>query len=129
MEPILPSTSSPVAIPGHPGVPSLFTEPPPIRDELVTETSDQQDDTVEECLPLLAGAMPDKTEFDYTPAGIPRLERADHVDFLRENLENAKFIPYDAARPWVVYWCLTGLSLLAYDVTQYRQRSVALSIP
>ena len=116
------STDQDVAVPGHPGVPPLFTELPPIQDTLITETSTSQDGTVQDCLPFLAGARPDKTEFDFTPAGVPRLERDDHIDFLIENLQDAKYIPYDAARPWLVYWCLTGLSLLGKDVTQYRQR-------
>ena len=114
--------------PGHPGVPSLFTDPPPIRDNLVTETSIKQDAAVEECLPFLAGAIPGKTEFDYTPAGVSRLERADHIDFLKDHLESARYMAYDASRPWVLYWCLTGLSLLGEDATPYRQRFVSAAV-
>ena len=111
---------SPLA--GHPSVPSLFTEEPPLKDALVTKTSTAQEETAQTCVPLLAGAIPGRTEFDFTPTGVPRLERAQHVEFLRRNLQHAKYIPYDPARPWVIYWCLTALSLLGQDVGQYRDR-------
>ena len=110
-------------ISGHSGVPILFTEPPVIRDPLITDSSIIQDETVEDCVPLLAGANPDNPEFvGYSSAGVPRLETDDHADFLIESLQNAKYIPYDASRPWILYWCLTGLSLLGRSITQYRQR-------
>ena len=118
--------TGPANPPGHVAVPSLFKTGPPIKDDLVTETSTKQDETVRTCLPLLAGPMPGRTEFDFTPYGVPRLERDQHVDFLKEHLEAARFVAYDASRPWVVYWCLTALCLLGEDVTEYRQRSKAL---
>ncbi len=107
----------------RPTVPILFKSLPPIRDDLVTETSESQDETVQECLPHLAGtAHPNKTVDDFTPHGVPRLERDDHIDFLRKAIQNARFIAYDAARPWVVYWALTGLCLLGVDVEPYREQ-------
>lgn len=106
-----------------PPVPALFTTPPPIRDDLITKSSTDQDETMEQCLPYLAGtADPDKTLFDFSPAGVPRLEREEHVQFLRAAVQNARYIPYDAQRPWCVYWALTGLSLLGQDVSEYQQR-------
>ena len=107
-------------------VPSLFKSIPPIKDNLVTATSITQDETVQCCLPLLAGATPGKTKHDFKPHGVPRLAREEHADFLKEQLEAAKFMAYDASRPWVVYWCLTALCLLGEDITEYRQRSATL---
>ena len=107
---------------GHPNVPSLFTEEPLIKDTLITKTSTVQDETAQICVPLLAGAIPGRTEFDFSPAGVPRLERDQHVEFLEKNLQHAKYIPYDPARPWVIYWCLTALSLLGHDLSSYRDR-------
>ena len=110
------------AISGHEAVPSLFTSPPPIKDILVTETSIQQEEVVEECIPLLAGAIPGKSAFDFSLSGVPRLERADHVRWLGNYIEAASSMLYDASRPWIVYWCLTGLSLLGEDIQHYSQR-------
>ena len=106
-----------------PPVPALFTSPPPIRDELITTSSEDQDETVRQCLPYLAGiADPRKSGFDFSDQGVARLEREDHVQFLTSALQNARYIAYDAQRPWCVYWALTGLSLLGEDVESYRQR-------
>ena len=106
-----------------PTVPALFTSPPPIRDDLITISSEDQDETVDRCLPYLAGiADPNKTLFDFTPRGVARLERDDHVVFLTDALQNATYMAYDAARPWCVYWALTGLTLLGVDVGKYHQR-------
>lgn len=110
------------AISGHEAVPSLFTSPPPIKDILVTETSIQQEEVVEDCIPLLAGAIPGKSLFDFSSFGVPHLERAHHVRWLRSYIETANSMLYDASRPWIVYWCLTGLSLLGEDVQHYSQR-------
>ena len=101
-------------------VPELFTSLPPIKDPLVTDTSLSQDETAENCLPCHAGT----TEFglDRNPQGIPRLNREDHVGFLSDNIQNARYIAYDALRPWIIYWSLTGLSVLGEDLTQWRDR-------
>ena len=106
-----------------PSVPALFTSPPPIRDDLITKSSTDQDETVDQCLPYLVGIVdPEKTLVDFSPHGVARLEREDHVRFLKGALQNARYIPYDAQRPWCVYWALTGLSLLGEDVSEYQQR-------
>ena len=107
----------------QPDVPTLFTSLPPIKDPLVTDTSRRQDQVIEECLPFLEGkADPTKTIFDFSAQGVARLEHEDHVAFLIDSLHHARFQAYDPSRPWVVYWSLTGLSLLAQDVSVYRQR-------
>lgn len=106
-----------------PDVPALFTSLPPIRDPLVTHTSEQQLQNAGECLACLQGvAEGGKTAFDFSSHGVPRLEREDHIEFLKDALQHARFMAYDPSRPWVVYWTLTGLSLLDQDVTLYRQR-------
>lgn len=106
-----------------PLVPTLFTSLPPIRDDLITKSSTDQEETVDQCIPYLTGrADPEKTLFDFSPHGVARLEREEHVRFLKAALQNARYIPYDAQRPWCVYWALTGLSLLGEDVSQYHQR-------
>ena len=109
-----------------PAIPSLYATPPPIKDTLSTETSVSQDETVQECLPYLAGtADPSKTQSNFASCGVPRLEREDHIEFLKDHLQDAEYIAYDAARPWVVYWCLAGLSLLGEDVESWQERSVS----
>ncbi len=101
-------------------VPELFTSLPPIRDPLVTCTSLSQDETARHCLPLHAGTS--QSLFDLNPQGITKLNREDHIEFLNGTIQNAKYIPYDALRPWVVYWSLTGLSVLGEDVGKWRDR-------
>ncbi|KAG8530915.1 uncharacterized protein KY384_004272 [Bacidia gigantensis] len=91
----------------------------PVKDELVTETSIRQDEVVEECLPLLAD----------DPLSVPHLRRDDHTAFLKDRLHNATHIAYDASRPWILYWCLTGLCALGQDVTVYRQSVIETLTP
>ncbi len=106
-----------------PPVPALFTSHPPIRDDLITKSSTDQDETVDQCLPYLAGkADPEKTLFDFSPDGIAKLEREEHFQYLQSALQNARHIPFDAQRPWCVYWALTGLSLLGEDIGESQQR-------
>ncbi|CAF9922067.1 CAAX farnesyltransferase (FTase) subunit beta [Imshaugia aleurites] len=104
-------------------VPELFTSLPPIRDPLVTDTSLAQDEILRQCLPFHAGT------FDRTPQGIPRLNQDEHVDFLSDAIQNAKHIPYDPLRPWVVYWSLTGLSVLGEDLKRWRDRVLETFLP
>ena len=97
----------------------------PIRDSLQTETSILQDEAMHECLPFLAGV--EKSEQDgtgRTTGDLPRLQRAKHIDFLHQCLEElpAAYVGFDASRPWIVYWALAGLSLLGEDVRRYRER-------
>ena len=114
----LQDSSTPVIDP--PPVPVLFTSVPPIRDNLTTETSVSQDNTVEDCVCYLAGYG--RSLFSLNTHGLPMLNREDHIDFLQDAIQDAKYIPYDASRPWVVYWSLTGLSLLGEDVEKYQER-------
>ncbi|KAI9700048.1 MAG: CAAX farnesyltransferase (FTase) subunit beta [Candelina mexicana] len=110
-----------------PQVPSLFTSLPPIRDTLGTETSKLQDSTARECLPFMRGvAERKKSPWDLNEHGVPSLERQKHVAFLHSSLGGlpAGFVGIDSSRPWMLYWALTGLSLLGEDVSQYRERVI-----
>lgn len=108
----------------QPAVPKIFTSLPPIRDPLVTETSFVQDEVVQTCLPFLAGTDSGSSPLNLNAYGLLYLERHKHVRFLHASLEAlpSGFTGYDASRPWIVYWALTGLSLLGEDVSIYRER-------
>ena len=111
----------------QPQAPSLFASYPPIKDDLETETSISQDETIKECLPFLK--CEDDGITDFNAHGLPRLKRELHIEFLEEGLADypGAYLAYDASRPWLVYWALLGLSLLGEDVTPYRDRSLISS--
>lgn len=119
--PTTPGASGPQPQGNH--VPPLFTGLPPVRDDLSTPSSELQDATVKECLPYLGGAA---GRLDYNARGVPRLIREKHIAFLRRNLGAlpAPYIGADASRPWILYWCLAGLTLLGEDLSSYRERLV-----
>lgn len=106
-----------------PKVPPVYIKCTPVQDDLQTSSSTIQNSTVEECLPYLTG---DGTRglFDFDVHGLPSLDRLKHIEFLHDCLGDlpSAFVAYDAARPWVLYWSLVGLSLLGEDVHQYRSR-------
>lgn len=118
-------TYRPVLIEPSAMIPEIFTRPPLVRDVLQTDTSEVQDDTVQLCLPFMDGDGQDGLG-NYNEFGVPRLDRPRHVKFLRASLESlpGSFVGYDASRPWLLYWCLNGLTLLGEDVTSYHQRLV-----
>lgn len=109
----------PGLVPGH------FLRPPPLQDELTTATSESQQETLAQCLPLL-GAVgdPSRNPFEFNEHGVPELRKEEHVDFLQENLSQfpAPFVGLDASRPWLVYWGLMGLYFLGEDVTLRRRQ-------
>lgn len=110
-------------------VPDLFTSLPPLKDSLETQTSRVQDETVHDCLPLLAAVHdPTRNLFDFNSHGLPWLEREKHVRYLHNCLRKlpAGFVVHDASRPWILYWVLAALCLLGEDVQQYRTRFIAL---
>lgn len=108
-------------------VPDLYTTLPPIKDTLTTDTSISQDNVIQRCLSHLSAAG--RSVFSVNGQGIPSLEREDHIDFLHYTIENARYIPYDSVRPWVLYWSLTALSLLGENVETYQQRYAILPCP
>jgi protein farnesyltransferase subunit beta len=106
-------------------VPALYLSPPLLRDDEVTKTTEAQDGTLNECLPLLNGISdPRRNPFDFNEFGVPELMREDHIDFLHENLSEfpAPFVGLDASRPWLVYWGLLSLHLLGEDVSIFNGR-------
>ncbi|KAI9367785.1 terpenoid cyclases/protein prenyltransferase alpha-alpha toroid [Aspergillus egyptiacus] len=113
-----------------PPIPSLFTERPVIRDVLITETTELQDETVEKCLPFLNGSHSSQ-KGPLNRYAVPPLMRDEHIAYLYDSLEDypSGFVMLDASRPWMVYWALAGLSLLGEDVTKYRQRIISTFAP
>lgn len=98
-----------------PPTPSLFTASPPIRDDLATETSELQEKTIKECLPSLQGQ-----DAVLNSHGVPKLQRDKHLNFLRGALGPfpPQFAAMDAARPWMVYWALSAMSMLGQNMTE-----------
>ena len=92
---------------------------PIIRDEMDTQSSIEQNNTVQECLPFLHQA--------YLTGNIPALERKKHVRFLRDSLTDLGpgFTGFDASRAWILYWVLAGLSILGEDISIFRTRYVS----
>ncbi|KAJ6032709.1 hypothetical protein N7540_003441 [Penicillium herquei] len=114
----------------RPGIPVLFTQPPAIRDPLVTETVDLQDATLDKCLPFLKGIQSSQ-KGPFNACGVPALQRDDHVVYLFDSLEDypASFVILDASRPWMAYWGLTGLFLMGEDPTRFRERLISTLRP
>ena len=98
--------------------PAWLHEPYNLYEVLPTSSSQLQQETTGQCLPLLLD--PDSGE-----STIPPLKRAKHIHYLHNALVQklaSSYVPLDASRPWQFYWCLCGLSALGQDVSQYRER-------
>ena len=109
-------------------IPDLFTHLPPIRDLLNTESSQIQDETIQECLPFLSGIQ---EGIPYNQHGVPHLDRKRHVAHLRKSLKNlpAAYVAADASRPWMFYWALAGLSTMGADISAYREQMLSTCRP
>ncbi|KAF3923766.1 hypothetical protein AA313_de0201189 [Arthrobotrys entomopaga] len=97
-------------------VPAMHRSLPFIIDELETETSQKQLSTVRNVLKFV------------NDSPLPLLDRATHVEFLLEPLEDGLSSGYtglDASRPWLLYWCINALALLGEDVGDYNDRVVS----
>ncbi|OKL59978.1 hypothetical protein UA08_04797 [Talaromyces atroroseus] len=106
-------------------IPAIFTGLPALRDSLTTKTSQDQDGTVESCLPFLRGS--DGTlRGNLNEFGLSHLLRDRHIEYLYDSLEiyPEGFVAMDSSRPWMSYWALAGLTLLGEDVSKYRERVV-----
>ncbi|ATY59604.1 Terpenoid cylases prenyltransferase alpha-alpha toroid [Cordyceps militaris] len=105
------------------GIPGLFTSQPPIIDALETESSQLQQETIDECLPFLSG---EEHAGKCNQHGIPRLDKQRHVKFLQKQLGRLppQMTAADPSRPWFFYWSLAALALLGEDVSAYRERLV-----
>lgn len=103
-----------------PMIPDLFKQPPLVKDDLITETSKLQDQTVEQCLPFLTG---EDGPLELNAYGLPKLNREKHIKFLKQSLGPlpGRFVAVDASRPWYLYWCLSGLTMMGEDVSSYRE--------
>ncbi|KAF1991857.1 terpenoid cyclases/Protein prenyltransferase [Aulographum hederae CBS 113979] len=104
-------------------VPWLFKRMPDIVDDLKTESSVMQAATTRECLPYLSG----QKNFERNSYGVPKLRREGHVEFLQSWLGDLEpdFVSLDAGRPWIVYWSISGLGMLGYDMKQFKDGVVA----
>ena len=108
-------------------IPAHFRNESPIEDGIISASSEAQQETVNECLPLLTAALnPQCNPLDFNEFGLPTLRIEDHVSFLRQNLSRfpAKFVGLDASRPWLVYWGLMGLYFLGEETGSMRSRFV-----
>jgi protein farnesyltransferase subunit beta len=106
-----------------PPVPSIFTNLPLIEDELVTDSSRMQDQTVQECLPFMTLQNTEDPD-DLNMFGVPKLQKMKHLKFLK-NIEKdypAGYVAADGTRPWMVYWALAGMAMLGVDVRDYKGR-------
>jgi protein farnesyltransferase subunit beta len=92
-----------------------------IQDQLSTDSSEVQEETLQIVLPFLEG---NPNDFPLNIFGIPQLQRTKHIAFLKQWLEDhpAGFTQMDASRPWLVYWSLQGMSALGYDISGYQER-------
>ncbi|KAJ5776084.1 uncharacterized protein N7511_001095 [Penicillium nucicola] len=113
----------------RPGIPALFTQPPAIRDPLITETLDLQNATREKCLPFLKG-IHSSQKGPFNASGVPALLRDDHIGYLYDSLEDypAGFVAMDASRPWMVYWALASFAMLGEDASQCRRERVLATL-
>ena len=92
----------------------------PIRDSLVTDTSEADEDTSKVILPFLEG---NPNNFPLNASGMPSLQRRKHAYFLEGQLDDwpARAAALDAARPWIIYWSLQGLTALGSDISDYNR--------
>lgn len=95
----------------------------PVQDTFKTASSEVQDETLEVVLPFLES---NPNDFPLNLFGLPRLQRAKHIAFLKMALGDlpSQFAMMDASRPWLVYWSLQGLVTLGVDISSYRERYV-----
>ena len=111
------------------GLPIWMLQNAPIVDPLATESSVLLSKTEAECLPFLLGTVDQGCEYTDVP---PPLLRARHARYLRNALGKKlppAFASLDASRPWMLYWCLTGLALLGEDISSYRGQYVKANPP
>lgn len=101
-------------------IPFLYTSYPILRDDLITESSQLQDQTTEEVLPFLNGSKNVGAELN--SFGIPKLRRAKHIKYLYAAVDQLPewYVSLDASRPWLVYWAMNGLSLLGVDFDDFK---------
>lgn len=92
--------------------------------DLATASTEALAATAAECLPLLT--LQDSQGFPANSYGLPHLARQQHAAFLNFFLRPlpGPYEKIDASRPWMLYWCIAGLSFLGEDVSVFRERLV-----
>lgn len=105
-------------------LPHLFSHPSILKDDLVTATSEKQEKVLNACLDLLTNKDNAQEMTDLNSHNLPKLQRTKHIKFLRNVLGKypPPFQAMDAARPWLLYWALAGLTSLGVDVKSYKER-------
>lgn len=101
----------------------------PIRDRLITETTEAEDETARVILPYLEGNPNGYTLNDF---GIPKLQRDRHAAMLKRIIGDypAQAAAMDAARPWIVYWAMQSMTALGIDISSYQKRCAnSFSVP
>lgn len=93
----------------------------PIKDSLVTSTSEVEDETHNIILPYLEG---NPNGFTLNAYGLPKLQRERHHAMLKMCLGDypGRFAMLDASRPWLVYWGLQSMTALGLDISSYAKR-------
>jgi hypothetical protein len=93
----------------------------PIKDSLMTQTSEVDDETAKLILPYLEG---NPNGFSLNNFGIPKLQRQRHEVMLKKIIGDypAGAAPMDAARPWIVYWSLQSMTALGIDISGFQKR-------
>ncbi|KAF2744045.1 CaaX farnesyltransferase beta subunit Ram1 [Sporormia fimetaria CBS 119925] len=101
---------------------------PIIVDDLKTETSEVQDETLNVILPFLEG---NPNEFPLNEFGLPHLQRVKHARYLDDALGSYSehYVALDAARPWVLYWSLQALTALGEGIGAFQTRVVNTFVP
>lgn len=92
---------------------------PAIEEGFETESSVLQQETADECLPLLQALTS-----SFNDVGLPPIVREKHIRFLRRSLGRlpGAFASLDASKPWMLYWALNGLALLGEDMGKFKHR-------
>jgi protein farnesyltransferase subunit beta len=93
----------------------------PIKDSLVTDTSETDAEVAKVILPYLEG---NPNKFSLNAFGIPKLQRQRHEGMLKKIIGDypAGAAPMDAARPWIIYWSLQSMTALGIDISGYQKR-------
>lgn len=105
-------------------LPLWMTSVPSIEEDVISASasSDLQQETAEDCLPLLTG---NANLVEVNRFGLPRLTKRKHIRFLNLTLRRVLPAPYtglDASRPWLIYWCTVGLHLLGDDLSAFQDK-------
>ena len=105
-------------------LPPWLSNPSALIDQPETASSRLQCETAHECMPfLLSGHDDPDIPVHLNEHGLRRLDRSTHIRYLKNALGEypGRYAGYDASRPWLVYWSLTGLALLGDDISEYRE--------